>query len=71
MSAHALLVTRPHPLLQAGASPLHVSDDGRCLVRDGAPFFWLGDSGWMLQSTIRNDAELYLGRRPTGEAVNF
>ena len=44
---------------------LRVSEDGRYLVRDRAtPFFWLGDTAWLLfQMTTRDDAELYLRTR--------
>jgi hypothetical protein len=47
------------------AAPLRVSDNGRYLVRaDGTPFFWLGDTAWLLsQRTSRDDAELYLATR--------
>ena len=39
----------PNPLVRHG--PLRMSDDGSRLVHaDGAPFFWLGDTWWMLMS---------------------
>lgn len=46
-------------------SMLKVSQNGRYLVRsDGKPFFWLGDTAWLLfQMTTREDAELYLSTR--------
>jgi hypothetical protein len=45
-------------------SSLVVNENGRHLQRDGAPFFWLGDTGWLLfQSATREDAEFYLERR--------
>ncbi len=49
---------------QAG-SALQVSDNGRYLVHaDGKPFFWLGDTAWLLfQMTTREDADLYLKAR--------
>ncbi|MGE4432800.1 MAG: glycoside hydrolase family 140 protein [Bacteroidales bacterium] len=41
---------------------LMISDEGRYLKHsDGTPFFWLGDTGWLLpQRTDRNEAEHYL-----------
>nr|CAA9254396.1 GH140 [uncultured Armatimonadetes bacterium] len=49
----------------AGSAALRVSANGRHLVRpDGAPFFWLGDTAWLLfQMTTREDADLYLKTR--------
>ena len=46
-------------------SALGVSENGRYLVRpDGKPFFWLGDTAWLLsQMTTREDADLYLKTR--------
>src|SRR4029078_12281249 len=48
-----------------GGSALRVSENGRYLVRkDGTPFFWLGDTAWLLfQMTTREEAELYLKTR--------
>ncbi len=48
-----------------GGSALRVSDGGRYLVQpDGKPFFWLGDTAWLLsQMTTREDADLYLRTR--------
>lgn len=44
---------------------LRASEDGRHLVRDnGKPFFWLGDTAWLLfQMADRDDVELYLRTR--------
>lgn len=44
---------------------LKVSDNGRYLVKeDGKPFFWLGDTGWLLFSKLsREEAEKYLEDR--------
>lgn len=41
---------------------LVVSDDGRMLqYEDGKPFFWLGDTGWLLPERLdRDEAEFYL-----------
>jgi len=46
-------------------SALRVSENGRYLIRpDGKPFFWLGDTAWLLfQMTTREDADLYLKTR--------
>ena len=47
------------------AAELRVSDDGRRIVtRDGAPFFWLGDTAWELFHRLdRDEADLYLEDR--------
>ncbi len=47
------------------APPLKVSDDRHTLVRaNGAPFFWLGDTAWMLfQRLDREQSERYLRDR--------
>jgi len=39
-----------------------VSENHRFLVTNrGAPFFWLGDTGWLLFAKLsREEAELYL-----------
>lgn len=46
-------------------SALRVSPNGRHLVDpEGKPFFWLGDTAWLLfQMATRDDAELYLKTR--------
>src|SRR5687767_5607943 len=53
-------VTAPGP-----PSRLRVSENGRHLVEgDGQPFFWLGDTAWLLfQKTTREEADLYLATR--------
>ena len=38
-----------------GASMLKVSQDGRYFVRDGAPFFWMGDTVWSLVNRYTPD----------------
>ncbi|MHB0958883.1 MAG: apiosidase-like domain-containing protein [Pirellulaceae bacterium] len=52
-------------LTNSHGSALQVSENGRHLIdRDGKPFFWLGDTAWLLfQMTTREDAELYLKTR--------
>ncbi|MET0285245.1 MAG: glycoside hydrolase family 140 protein [Polyangiales bacterium] len=49
----------------SAAPPLRVSIDGHALVRaDGSPFFWLGDTAWLLFTRLdRAQAELYLRER--------
>jgi hypothetical protein len=52
-------------LTDSHGSALQVSENGRHLIdRDGKPFFWLGDTAWLLfQMTTRDDAEWYLKTR--------
>jgi hypothetical protein len=49
----------------SAAPPLRVSADQHTLVRaDGSPFFWLGDTAWLLFTRLdRAQAELYLHDR--------
>ncbi|WP_167607200.1 glycoside hydrolase family 140 protein [Maribellus sediminis] len=49
----------------AGLPLLKVSENGRFLeTEDGDPFFWLGDTGWLLFSKLtREEAEKYLDNR--------
>lgn len=44
---------------------LSVSDNGHFLMtEDGAPFFWLGDTGWLLFSKLnREEADAYMTNR--------
>jgi hypothetical protein len=44
---------------------LTVSENKRFLINEnGEPFFWLGDTGWLLFSKLdRNEAEKYLSNR--------
>ena len=53
------------PPARAVPGPLRVSENGRHLAEpDGRPFFWLGDTAWLLfQRTTREDVELYLSTR--------
>jgi hypothetical protein len=39
-------------------SPIKVSDNHRFFTADGKPFFWLGDTGWLLFSKLKR-AEVY------------
>jgi len=45
--------------------PLEVSENKHFLINEnGEPFFWLGDTGWLLFSKLdRNEAEKYLSNR--------
>ncbi len=44
--------------------PLRVSDNNRYLLHEnGTPFFWLGDTGWLMPERLnRDEVESYLGR---------
>lgn len=43
---------------------LQISENGRYFMEDGKPFFWLGDTGWLLfNKTTREQAEEYLENR--------
>ncbi|MFO7658027.1 MAG: DUF4038 domain-containing protein, partial [Bacteroidales bacterium] len=48
-----------------GLPALKISENKRYLVdKDGNPFFWLGDTGWLLFSKLnREEAETYLANR--------
>ncbi|MBX3255183.1 MAG: glycoside hydrolase family 140 protein [Chitinophagaceae bacterium] len=51
-------------LLLAGYSQFTVSDNRHFIMRDGKPFFWLGDTGWELFHRLnREQADQYLARR--------
>ena len=47
---------------------LTVSENGRYLTAGGKPFFWLGDTGWLMLSKLnRSETETYLeGRKEKG-----
>ena len=49
----------------SGLQALKVSENGRYLVTaDGEPFFWLGDTGWLLFNKLkREEADIYLDDR--------
>lgn len=55
---------KPQPE-KKGLPVLNVSGNQRCLVDEkGNPFFWLGDTGWLLFSKLnREDTEKYLSDR--------
>ena len=50
--------------LQKISAQFSVSDNHRYLLKDGKPFFWLGDTGWELFHRLnREEADQYLKRR--------
>ena len=54
---------------QDRAPPLAVSANGRYLTAGGKPFFWLGDTAWLLLAKLnREETERYLTKR---EAQGF
>lgn len=65
--ASAWLVTELSQLVAEQPVTLHlkVSENRRFLqLEDGRPFFWLGDTGWLLfQKLSREESELYLENR--------
>ncbi|WP_213981003.1 DUF4038 domain-containing protein [Sphingomonas sp. dw_22] len=61
--AAALLAT-PAALAQGGTPPLQVSANGHYLAAGGKPFFWLGDTAWLLLERLdRAETERYLAKR--------
>jgi len=47
-----------------GFAQFSVSSNKRFLLKDGQPFFWLGDTGWELFHRLdRNEADQYLKKR--------
>lgn len=52
------------PAAAGGTQALRVSDNGRYFVRNGKPFFWLGDTAWSLFTLYTpQEAEEYLRHR--------
>jgi hypothetical protein len=50
--------------VQTVAAQFSISINQRYLLKDGKPFFWLGDTGWELFHRLdREEAERYLKRR--------
>ena len=44
--------------------PLHVSDNHKYLFHGETPFYWMGDTAWlMLQRSSREDVDTYLKNR--------
>ena len=51
-------------LFKQNFSQFTISDNHRYLLKDGKPFFWLGDTGWELFHRLtREEADQYLKRR--------
>ncbi len=42
---------------------LQISKDGHSLLKDGKPYFWLGDTGWLLLTQSPEDVEYYFEDR--------
>jgi hypothetical protein len=59
------LLNAQKPATTIGLSKLKISDNGRFIVTEnGDPFFWLGDTGWLLFTKMnREEAEQYLEDR--------
>ena len=50
--------------IEVKTHPLTVSENGHFLLKDGNPFFWLGDTAWELFHRLnREEAEKYLDTR--------
>jgi len=47
----------------AQANGPSVSADGRCLLKDGQPFFWLGDTAWFIMRLSDDEIRDYLANR--------
>lgn len=51
--------------------PLRVSDNQRFLCHtDGNPFFWLGDTGWLLPERLERDEAAYYLKRTAQDGFN-
>jgi len=62
--AAALSTMAAPSLAQERTPPLKVSANGRYLEADGKPFFWLGDTGWLLLAKLnREETEQYFAAR--------
>ncbi len=42
---------------------LTVSSDGHSLMKNGKPFFWLGDTGWLILKETPENIDTYFGNR--------
>lgn len=53
------------PKRTTGPGPIRISENGRHFIdRNGQPFFWLGDTAWLMpQKARREDVDLYLETR--------
>ncbi|MCM8732166.1 glycoside hydrolase family 140 protein [Hephaestia sp. GCM10023244] len=63
LSVLAALAVTP-VMAQTSTPPLTVSDNGRYVEAGGKPFFWLGDTGWLLLGKLnREETEAYFAKR--------
>lgn len=63
------LLCAPAALANEPVAPLSISDNQRFLEAGGKPFFWMGDTAWLLLSRLnREETEHYLATR---EAQGF
>jgi hypothetical protein len=61
---HFILVFALLSTAGAGRAQFQVSGNHHFLLKDGKPFYWLGDTGWeLLHRLNRHDAERYFKRR--------
>jgi hypothetical protein len=64
LGAAAGLLAAPAALAQGRTPPLQVSANGHYLAAGGKPFFWLGDTAWLLLERLdRAETERYLAKR--------
>lgn len=64
LSAFAATLLSPPAAASEPPAPLTVSDNGRYLEAGGEPFFWMGDTAWLLLSRLnREETEHYLSTR--------
>jgi len=64
LAAAALSTAATPAIAQDKTPPLTVSAGGRYLEAGGKPFFWLGDTGWLLLAKLdREETERYFAKR--------
>src|SRR5687767_6896596 len=60
----AVLAVVACSVANAATPPLSVAPNNRNLLAGGEPFFWLGDTGWLMLSRLtREETEHYLATR--------
>ncbi|HZK62042.1 MAG TPA: DUF4038 domain-containing protein, partial [Anaerovoracaceae bacterium] len=42
---------------------LQISKDGHSLLKDGKPYFWMGDTGWLLFTQSPGDVDYFFEDR--------
>ena len=63
-SCRIILLIVVQALIQTVAAQFSISSNHRYLLKEGKPFFWLGDTGWELFHRLnREEADRYLKRR--------